>query len=72
MKSHQFEICRALYQQAREAGSPAVSLIHLGGDQWAGNTSDGKVLMESSSGCCRWSMKYEVALVWLAKFKPIP
>ena len=64
-RSHCFEICRATYQVAREAGSPAVNIIDLGGGTFCGETSDGKVLVESIDGCCKWAMKWDIARQWL-------
>ena len=63
--SHEFCICRAAYQNARERGAPVVNLVDLGG-QFAAETADGKVLVESLTGCCKWAMKFEVAQRWLA------
>ena len=64
-KSHHFEICRATYQVAREEGSPAVNITDLGGGVCCGETTDGKVLREDITGCCKWAMKFEIAQQWL-------
>lgn len=65
--SHEFAICRAAYQVARQRGAPAVNLVDLGG-QTAGETADGKILVESVTGCCAWSKKFEIAQRWLKQF----
>ena len=66
-RSHYFEGCRSIYQGLREAGSPVVNIIDLGCGQFCGETADGKVLVESIDGCCRWAMKVEIAQEWLEK-----
>jgi hypothetical protein len=62
--SHEFYICRDLYQNARKRGAPVVHVTNLGG-QFAAETADGKILLERVTGCCKWAMKFEVAHKWL-------
>lgn len=68
MKEHGFEICRCLYQSARQQGAPSVNIISLGPSFNTAETSDGSILKEGITGCCRWAMKYETAIEWLSRF----
>jgi hypothetical protein len=63
--SHLFELCRALYQTAREKGCPVVHVVDLGGGTMCAETADSKILVEDISGCCKWAIKHEVAQMWL-------
>jgi len=66
-KSHNFEICRELFANARSQGCPTVHIMDFGNDMFVGESSDGKVLNSQMSGCCRWAMKYDIATQWLAE-----
>lgn len=70
--SHEFYICRALYAQAREQGAPAVNVIRLCDDLYCAETTDGKLINENVSGCCKWAIKYQMAEDWLKQFKNRP
>jgi hypothetical protein len=62
--SHDFHECRRVYVRARNNGCPSVNIVEFGGGYFAGETSDGSVLVENVSGCCKWAMKYEVVQEW--------
>jgi hypothetical protein len=64
-RSHQFEICRAAYQEERDHGVPAVCISNLGGGFYIAETSDGKARIEGATGCCKWAMKFNCAQKWL-------
>lgn len=64
---HDIAICRCCYASARQSGAPAVNIVDLGGGTFAAETADGKLIVESVSGCCKWAMKFEVAQKWLEK-----
>lgn len=69
-KDHQFEVCRAAYQVAREQGSPPVLATKLSPDFIVLETKDGKTRMEGLrpyyDGCCMWAMKLRCAEKWMA------
>jgi hypothetical protein len=64
-KSHQFEVCRALYAQVREQGCPAVVVVELAPDFMVVETADGKVKNEGVNACCKWAAKYNCGRSWL-------
>lgn len=64
-KGHHFEICRSTYKYARESGSPSVNIADLGNDGFCAETSDGLILNEQVTGCCKWAMKSDTAREWL-------
>jgi hypothetical protein len=66
-KSHRFETCRELYRRCRIAGSPPVNILNMGSGYMFGETSDGAIIFEGITGCCKWAMKYKVARAWLDK-----
>lgn len=65
-KSHDWYVCRALYQVQRDKGAPVVSVIDLGAEYFA-ETADGKIRSEHELGCCAWAVKYQVAARWIEK-----
>jgi len=65
--SHFTEQCRAIYQTSREKGAPAVIIRNMGGGFMCGETSDGQVLVEGITGCCKWCMKFKIAQMWHEK-----
>lgn len=69
MKAHQFEVCRALYAQAREQGCPVVVVVALAPDFMVVETADGKVKNEGVNACCRWAAKYICGKSWLDQNK---
>ena len=71
MASHNVAICRCLYLAARKNGSPVVNILEMGSGFAFGETADGDVSIEGITGCCKWSMKYEVAARWLEKREAI-
>lgn len=72
MSSHDFALCRALYQQARQAGSPVIHVLATGSDYYVAESADGALLSEGVSGCCKWAMKYDLASQWLSTRKNKP
>lgn len=68
-KSHHFLICRAIYNTARQHGSPAVYITKLAPNHFCGETAGGDILIEEISGCCKWAIKAKIAEEWLAKYK---
>lgn len=70
MASHNFHICRAVYQTAREhSGCPKVGVLRLSSDYMIAETDDGSMMVEVDE-CCKWAAKYKCVKAWQQKFRP--
>lgn len=66
MDSHDFSICRGIYQAKREQGCPVIHVTKLGKDFMFAESADGKVGQSGVHACCKWAIKANLADAWFA------
>lgn len=70
MASHNFQVCRRVYEKARKSlGCPKVVTQKLGPGYVIAQTEDGDTTVQVDE-CCAWAGKYKCVQEWRRKHHP--